>query len=284
MTMTWQKLLGWGACVALLAACGESSSSGTTIGAGGAGGSGNTGGGGSGDVGSAGGNGGNGGIPTSDTSAGNVTTGEAGGGGDGGSAGPDGSGGSTTTGGGSGGSTTTGGGSGGLGGSGDTTTTGGGSGGSGGSTTTGGGSGGTGSVECLRDEDASGYPATCETTEADSCCTRCVAAKCCEAFSECYATYPENICGGSGSDDSEMRALVECMVNIEDGSSPGLEEGADFDNCILEARDTVSDPICGNGSVSGPTNELAVCIHGDQDGLDGCFVECFTDFQDECTY
>lgn len=237
MTMTsWQKLFGFGACMALFAAaCTVSSGDGdeddeVTTGIGGSGGSGGSGG--------TAGDGGSGGTSTTNTSTATVTN--------------------------------------------TATTT---------STTTGGG--GTGGsepdpVDCL-DGAGGGVPgdvATCEPTDNDSCCTKCVAANCCESYSECFASDPYNICGGSGqANDSEIDAFITCMIGVEDGAIPGLDEGSDFENCIAEVTSEVSAAQCGNGTISGPTNELAVCIHGDDDGLDGCFLECLTDFDEtECTY
>lgn len=197
--------------------------------------------------------------------------------------------------GGNGGSTTTGtpttsaGGMGGSGGSaGDTTTTSS-SGGSGGSTTTGGGSGGE-PVDCLDDVDGElpGEVVSCET-QVDNCCSRCMAVNCCEEYSECFAINPYNICGGSSDEDSEIAVFIDCMLGVgvgDGGPAPGLEEGGDFDTCMAKATEEVSGPYCDNGTISGPTNELGVCLHGDEDGIGGCFEECLNpDFDEaECTY
>ena len=162
-------------------------------------------------------------------------------------------------------------------------------------TTGGGGSGGSGGsggddVECLDDEEGEihGEPATCEP-QVDNCCARCMAANCCEEYSECFAFDPFNICGGANDEESEIIAFINCMLEIgvdEGGSTPGTEEGSDFENCMAEATNNVSDPICNSGTISGPTNALGVCLHGDEDGLGGCFNECLnSDFdEDSCTY
>jgi hypothetical protein len=74
------------------------------------------------------------------------------------------------------------------------------------------------------------------------------------------------------------------MVMIEDGAVPGTDDDSDFMACINSASESVSAPVCDLSTISGPTNELATCIHGDEDGLGGCFLECLTDFDGECTY
>jgi hypothetical protein len=239
-TTSWQKLLGYGACVAFFAAaCTVSSGDDddqVTTGIGGSGGSGGT-------V----GDGGSGGTSptTSNTTTGNTTTGN------------------TTS---------------------NTTTS--------GTTTGGGGSGGSGGaeVDCLDDASGEipGEVATCEP-QTDNCCARCMAANCCEEYSECFAFDPYNICGGSSDEDSEITAFINCMLAIgvdEGGATPGIDEGSDFEICMAEAAAYVSDPVCNSFTISGPTNELGVCLHGDEDGLDGCFNECLNvDFdEDSCTY
>ena len=67
---------------------------------------------------------------------------------------------------------------------------------------------------------------------------------------------------------------------------PGLGEGSDFEGCVGQAVQDASSPLCELGTISGATNDLAVCLHGDENGLDGCFEECFNaDFDDaDCTY
>ena len=197
--------------------------------------------------------------------------------------------------------------SGGTGGTSDTGGTGGsaGEGGSGGTTTTSttnttsttgsatGGTGGTSGndeVECLDggDGDVPGEPASEDVDDDDACCWKCAASVCYDkGYAECFASEP-NICGGSvGGDgsDSEILTLIDCMRSIDGGALPGTDVDSDFDICIGEAT-TVSSDVCGKGTISGPTNELALCLAGDQDGLDGCFEECFNaEFdEDECLY
>lgn len=152
--------------------------------------------------------------------------------------------------------------------------------------TTGGSGGEPPEVDCL-DTDSDtvpGDPAVCEVDDSTNCCTKCVAANCCEAYSNCFASDPFNICGGATDDDSEIFAFINCMVDIDGGATPGTGEDSDFERCIADATENVSAPVCGNGTISGPTNELATCIHGDADRFDGCFLECLTDFTGECAY
>lgn len=149
-----------------------------------------------------------------------------------------------------------------------------------------GGTGGTGSspeLECLEVDDPTGEPAACENLdpEENSCCTRCAAVNCCDALGACYATDPENVCGTMGG---EIQVIQECMLDIV--GLPGLGSGSDFEGCVGEAVDKASSPLCGLSTISATTNDLAVCLHGDENGLDGCFEECFNpDFDDaDCVY
>jgi hypothetical protein len=202
-----------------------------------------------------------GGISGNTTSGGTGGTGggTGGTGGTGGSAGDGGSGGATTT------STTT------------TNTT--------GSAT--GGTGGSDEVECLDNGDVPGDPAPTPGDD-EACCWKCAASVCYnDGYADCFATTP-NICGGTvegDGSDSEILTLINCMRDIEGGAAPGTGVDSDFDICIGEAAIVASD-VCGNGSISGPTNELAPCLAGDEDGLDGCFEECFNaEFDEaECLY
>ena len=160
------------------------------------------------------------------------------------------------------------------------------------SSTTGGGTGGE-QVDCLDDEDGElpGEVATCEFEDdaETNCCDRCIVARCCEAYSECYAFDPNNICGGTAEgyeSDSEIYAFQSCMLDIDGGAIAGTEEGSDFEGCIFETTEVVSAAECGNGTISGPTNELAFCMAGGEEGIDGCFSECLdSEFDEtECTY
>jgi hypothetical protein len=150
-----------------------------------------------------------------------------------------------------------------------------------------GGTGGTaGTIECLETEDPTGTPAATDNLDPDpsanSCCTLCAAQNCGAELGACYASNPENVCG---AEDGEMGVIQGCM--IENEALPGLAEGdSDLENCYGAAVEDASSVLCeGAGTVSGTTNELATCLHGDDDGLGGCFEECYTDFDDDdCTY
>lgn len=159
------------------------------------------------------------------------------------------------------------------------------------SSTTGGSGGEPPEVDCLDSAsgDVPGDPASCEVDADASCCTKCVAANCCDSYADCFATDPLNICGGATDDESEIFAFINCMVDIDGGATPASfdDEDSDFQNCIAQATQDVSAVVCGNGTISGPTNELATCMHGDLDNPDempGCFLECLTDFDGECAY
>lgn len=156
------------------------------------------------------------------------------------------------------------------------------------STTGSGGSGGSPEmVECLMEDDGAipGTPASCDIDEEnDPCCTRCVKTNCCDGYGDCFASEP-NICGGSTDENSEIMAFINCMLAIEDGATPGMDDGSDLETCMAQAIEEVS-WICDAAAPSGPTNELATCMHGDMDGLGGCFFECLdSNFEeDECVY
>jgi hypothetical protein len=166
---------------------------------------------------------------------------------------------------------------------GGTTDSGGAGGDNGETTTTGGTGGGADDLECLEEDDPTGEPAPTENLDPDenSCCTLCAAENCASALAACYAIEPENICG---VENGEMQVIQDCM--IETGALPGLAEGdSDLENCYGVAVEEASSVLCFGGTVSGATNDLATCLHGDNDGLGGCFEECYTDFDDgECVY
>lgn len=157
------------------------------------------------------------------------------------------------------------------------------------STSTTGSGGAPEEVECETADSDLGDVATCEVPDNADCCSKCIVTKCCEGYSKCYATDPVNVCGGTEEGfetDSEIYAFQECMLNVDGGALAGTEEGSDFDICIGEVMATVSDPVCEKASISGPTNELAVCMAGGEEGIDGCFAECLdnTFDEDSCTY
>ena len=80
--------------------------------------------------------------------------------------------------------------------------------------------------------------------------------------------------------------FISCMFNIEGGALPGTDEGSDFETCIVEDATAVSEAYCGLSTISGPTNELATAMMGDEDGFGGCFAECLdsTFEEDSCIY
>ncbi len=199
-----------------------------------------------------------------------------------------------------------------TGGSGGTSSSSGGSGGSGGSDSSGGSagesgststtssnststtSGGTGGsmpdLECLDTDsgEITGDPASCNLDESQdpNCCSKCIAANCCDAYANCFADNPYNICGGSTDENSEILTFQNCMLDVEGGAAPGIYDGSDFEFCIGETTDQISSGVCGLGTISGPMNELATCMHGDELGEGGCFAECLSADFDEttCTY
>jgi hypothetical protein len=159
-----------------------------------------------------------------------------------------------------------------------------------GETTSAGGTGGTGGsgggeIECLEEDDPTGEPAPTENLDQDpdanSCCVLCAAENCAAGMAACYAIDPENICGVA---NGEMQVIQECM--IDNDALPGLDPGdSDLEECFGAAVEEASSVLCFGGTVSGATNDLATCLHGDNDGVGGCFDECYTDFDDgECTY
>jgi hypothetical protein len=123
-------------------------------------------------------------------------------------------------------------------------------------------------------------PTTCTFDANDSCCTKCVRTQFCELNNNCFAA-PANICGGTTSEDSEILTFIDCMYSTEGGAAPGTGDDSDFERCIGEAAE-VSAMYCGLGTISGPTNELAVAIVGSDDDA-GCFFECLDNTFDEET-
>lgn len=139
-------------------------------------------------------------------------------------------------------------------------------------------------IDCLTADDGGivGTPASCDfVDDSYDCCTRCVTQRCCEEFGACFASAPYNVCGGAADSYGEFAAIQECMIYIPDGGAVP----SDLESCVGEAVEQVSGPFCDLGAISGPTNDLAACIRGDQDGLGGCFEECFTPFDEsECLF
>jgi hypothetical protein len=131
-------------------------------------------------------------------------------------------------------------------------------------------------------DDPSGDPAPTENLDPDanSCCILCAAQNCPDQVADCYATGPENICGVK---NGEIQLIQDCM--LENEGLPGFGDDSDFIGCVAEAANGASGPLCGLGTISGTTNDFAVCLHGDESGVGGCFEECFTDFVDDaCVY
>lgn len=144
------------------------------------------------------------------------------------------------------------------------------------------GNGGGSGVECLLQGEPTGQEASCQglDPDANSCCTLCAAANCCDEWAACYAFLPSNIC--AAPDGGEIEAIQSCMIASD--ALPGTGSGSDLASCVAEAASEVSESVCGSSSISLEASRLAQCLHGD-DGLGGCFEECFTDLaQQDCKY
>jgi hypothetical protein len=116
---------------------------------------------------------------------------------------------------------------------------------------------------------------TVDPTGFDTCCERCTLTNCCEEYAQCYAEQPYHVCAGDEqSYNSEVNCIIDCMI---------VEE--DLELCAGQCATQISGPICGLSTISGATNEIVSCIAGDENNLNGCFEECFTDFEeDSCLY
>ena len=182
--------------------------------------------------------------------------GSGGSGGSGGSAASGGSGGST---GGSGGSTGgTGGATGGSGGSGGA---------AGGTGGTGGGTGGTGTLSC---EDPPVGATQWGCTDPQNACEECLAANCCDAFSQCYAYEPDDLCGWGGPETGgnrpgEYGCWVQCMLDSADSAM-------EFDTRVATCAGECVTPECGLPVVGEATDALIACTINNDDCVTACLI------------
>ena len=88
------------------------------------------------------------------------------------------------------------------------------------------GTGGDGPVpyQCdMGDSGAPGTPNTCAPEDPENNCQKCIQAKCCTEYAECYATSPGNQCGWGGPlVDGKQAGELPCVVKcIQDGVAEG---------------------------------------------------------------
>ena len=128
------------------------------------------------------------------------------------------------------------------------------------------------------DGSAVGTPNDCTPADPNDVCQKCVQAKCCTEYAECYAINPGNQCGWGGplkingmpNYGGEIACLQDCLVAVvaDSGTAPAA---SDVNSCATHCATSIGNGATKEcGSVIGSqTNALVGCL------LKSCSTVCF---------
>lgn len=128
-----------------------------------------------------------------------------------------------------------------------------------------GGSAGPVSFQCdPTDGSALGTPNSCTPADPSDSCQKCVQAKCCTEYSECFAIDPGNQCGWGGpANGGEITCMQACLVETVAGSGTAPQV-AQVSSCATPC----ATKNCGT-MIGSQTSALISCL------LSNCSTVCF---------
>ena len=128
-----------------------------------------------------------------------------------------------------------------------------------------GGSAGPVSFQCdPTDGSALGTPNSCTPADPSDSCQKCVQAKCCTEYSECFAIDPGNQCGWGGpANGGEITCMQACLVETVAGSGTAPQV-AHVSSCATPC----ATKNCGT-MIGSQTSALISCL------LSNCSTACF---------
>ena len=128
------------------------------------------------------------------------------------------------------------------------------------------------------DGSAVGTPNSCAPVTPDDSCQKCVQAKCCTEFGECFATNPGNQCGwggptqlnGVGNYSGEIACMQICFIAAvaESGTTPDTSQVTSCANACATSISNGASKECGP-VIGSQTSALVGCL------LANCSTPCF---------